>query len=500
MQKVGRPYLYALIAALVLILPVLLNGAAFFYEDSIGYVGKAVGPVRAAGLHLKAGDDWLAAAKHHDAAAAPAVATVATPAPQAAPMAPAAAPRVWIAGRSLVYSVATYLLYAAGGFTLVAFWQALMIAVPLALVWMRCLGLSGWSLIVGAAVLAVASSLPLFAGLVMPDYAAALIALIPAMLLAFGARLRSLDHVVLFALLAYAAMLHDSHVVVLAGMLALCAIVALLVRRQGGSAAWPWTTAFALLAAIFYLQAFALVARKTTGLPLMRLPHLTAHFAESPILSGYLARTCPGNGFLLCDYRNRLPVVWTDFLFGQHFYGGMDYAGQRRLSDQQVPLLIAMAKDRPVAVATFLAGDALRQVVLFSYLDLDQARKLPFFAAMPAPQVARIEASAVVRHPGWLDAQDLLQRVVVWLSLPALALIAWRLRGDTHARGWLLLAGIVCAGVVLNGLACGLLAFPYDRFQARVIWLLPFLALSGAALIKRQSSATITPPGGPFDA
>ena len=35
----------------------------------------------------------------------------------------------------------------------------------------------------------------------------------------------------------------------------------------------------------------------------------------------------------------------------------------------------------------------------------------------------------------------------------------------------------VCASIVANSIICGALAGPYERYQARVIWLVPFTAL-----------------------
>jgi formate/nitrite transporter FocA (FNT family) len=41
-------------------------------------------------------------------------------------------------------------------------------------------------------------------------------------------------------------------------------------------------------------------------------------------------------------------------------------------------------------------------------------------------------------------------------------------------------AGLVVAGVLANAIVCGALASPADRFQARVIWLIPLLAVGMA--------------------
>jgi apolipoprotein N-acyltransferase len=49
--------------------------------------------------------------------------------------------------------------------------------------------------------------------------------------------------------------------------------------------------------------------------------------------------------------------------------------------------------------------------------------------------------------------------------------------------------GIVAAGVLANALVCATLASSLDRFQARVVWLLPFLALCVLAMSRRAHSS-----------
>ena len=61
---------------------------------------------------------------------------------------------------------------------------------------------------------------------------------------------------------------------------------------------------------------------------------------------------------------------------------------------------------------------------------------------------------------------------------------AWR------QRRFALLVG---AGVVVNGLVCGVLASPYDRFQARVVWLVPFLVIAGWLVARRRDAGRGAP-------
>jgi hypothetical protein len=52
---------------------------------------------------------------------------------------------------------------------------------------------------------------------------------------------------------------------------------------------------------------------------------------------------------------------------------------------------------------------------------------------------------------------------------------------------------VVLLGILANALICGVLASPYDRFQARVIWLLPLMAAAGFALRRTWSLRTRAP-------
>ena len=46
----------------------------------------------------------------------------------------------------------------------------------------------------------------------------------------------------------------------------------------------------------------------------------------------------------------------------------------------------------------------------------------------------------------------------------------------------LLFSALILVGLLVNGLVCGVLASPLGRFQARIIWVVPFLALTIAAV------------------
>jgi len=486
LKHIFRPYILACLVALILALPTFINGAPFFYEDSFGYVARGVGPLRAMGGDFRAGHILL----RDELGRAPTVLSATMPVqPVAAESKQPKYDIVWHAGRSIFYSVVTYLSYVFAGFTGVVALQALLVALPITLLWKRCLDLPDRWLLSASALLAFATSLGLFVGLVMPDFMAAVVILISAMLLAFRSRLLIIDMAMLSAVLVYAASVHDSHLVILSILVVGAWVLYLAgflrkIEEQGYAA--PALMTLALCAGLIGSQAYSALAVHITGKPLLRLPHLTAHLVSMPLGADYLNQKCPQAGFDMCLYRDKLPISWIDFMFGHSLWGDLPYPEQQRISNQQVSLLLTIFKDRPVATTVAFGNDALKQLILISYFDLDQARKVPFFSTqMPPAMVNQITSSLLVRYPALLEIQSLVQQTIVLITLPVLVILGFRISATTDPliRKWRLMAGVVFLGVVVNGFVCGLLAFPYDRFQVRVIWLIPFLAMTGWALV-----------------
>jgi hypothetical protein len=70
--------------------------------------------------------------------------------------------------------------------------------------------------------------------------------------------------------------------------------------------------------------------------------------------------------------------------------------------------------------------------------------------------------------------------VILAATIASLAYLAIGLfRGDQNLRDprWLLFCAVIFFGVLGNAIVCGALSAPRDRYQARVIWLVPLVAL-----------------------
>ena len=58
----------------------------------------------------------------------------------------------------------------------------------------------------------------------------------------------------------------------------------------------------------------------------------------------------------------------------------------------------------------------------------------------------------------------------------------------TRRRDWMILQfmGVVATGILANAFVCGALSSGDGRYQARIVWLIPFAAIVGAARVVRS--------------
>jgi hypothetical protein len=498
-RLLSGPYVQGLIAAVVLMAYALVNGYGLFYNDTRSYVR---GPALAAKalLHREVAPEWRSRTDMVTYQIAPAVETAA-PAPASPDAAAAAAQPAqeaqagYTANRSIYYGVLALVGYLTSDFWLTIFLQALALAIPCAIIALRGFGLKASQWLLVAAALAVATTIGPIAALIMPDVFAPVVILGTAALFVFWDRLKRLDVVVLFLLVVFAVLAHLSHLVLLAALVVLLTGYWFWRRPVGASPKALGILAAAVVAGLAGQVAYSKALEMVTHRKPLVLPHITAHLQSTKPGYAYLKANCPQVGLAVCRYLDRLPQHWTDFLGADPKRGvfpSADPATQRRLADEQERYALGVLRTDPVGLAGSLAGDGLRQLVQFSLADLEvtPAAKLNYEASFPGNVASQIEGSQAGRSPTLLRALSTVSYVAVLASLAGLAWFAARpgVLGATPdvARRYWLTAVIMVGGVLLNGVICGVLASPYDRFQSRVVWLAPFVALMGLMLRRRS--------------
>lgn len=470
-----RHVLMVIAGAFLLLIPGIVNQEPFLYRDTVTYYkGAETGIVRLLGEGFALGEPVSSDGTGGANGTGPTLTSVED--------------GVVIAGRSVYYGVLVYASLLLGSLFWLAALQALIasyvlqaffrVLLPRALTWFLPL----------VAVLSLTTPLGYFACLIMPDIFAGCAIVIAAILFTRFAALGLFDKVGLLAILVLALLTHGSHLLLIALMLGLGIVLAVWRERRA-----PWRNPALLLVAAALLvgfageQAFNVAARQMLGSAPLRLPFLSAHLVEMGPGTKYLDEHCPEAGFAICDDRAKFPIVWTDFLFNPDPANGVfalaDARRKREISEEQVRFALAVLADRPVETTGGFALSFVHQLGRFAVDELyyDDESIDSFRTRLPASEfrhVARSPAAGTGNVDLWLTRTTYL---VVLASLVLIALAQARMRPvapelrDLVAAVWLVLFGIVA-----NAAVCGIIASPFDRFQARVIWLVPFAA---AALV-----------------
>ena len=489
--------------ALLMSLAALWNGQAFFYPDTPTYLrGAEMGASRVLGP--AAFKPWLPVPQ-------------AEPAPGASTSGPAQPPKrikpltsiedkVVLAGRSVYYGALAYAGYLAGNMWLTVAVQALAVAYVLQLLMGRLWGFSGRQTIFVAAALSLATPLGVYTGFLMPDVFAPLVILCIGTLAVYWQQLGRGQRWMLALILLFGLCAHASHVALAALLLVLALAARWLGRRwRGLSAAALVVTACCIAGAVAAEWAFGKAVTVAVGASPLRLPHPMARLIDLGPGTAYLQQHCPASGFAACAYLQNYPTAWDDFLFSTDPAKGAfalaDVATKRRLSEEQLRFAREVIRFDPAGVASGIGVDVLRQLVNFR-VDVAGygSRGLAMFEGrVPDDIFASMQASRAASEQAPLNNWLTLSTYALVLASLAVLANSW-LRPGTPVSALVGSAGAidparrlfadfvwtVVAGVVANAVVCATLASSMDRFQARVVWLLPFVAL--AVLVRANAS------------
>ncbi|HTO54058.1 MAG TPA: hypothetical protein VMR50_11780 [Myxococcota bacterium] len=349
----------------------------------------------------------------------------------------------------------------------------------------------GYFAVLGA--LTALSTLPFHAGQLVPDLFASLLPLWILPLVYAWDRLGGAQRTLLVVATAGAAATHQSHLPLAAAIFAAAAGARLLqgfglrdFRRVVGLGA----VVVGLATAGLLTYSLAIVGRFTLS-PQGSVFLLARLVADGPAVE-YLAETCPGSGNPFCGERDRMDGDHSDFLWDPdgpvarlNLRLGMEQT--RRAAAEVVSGTLAT---RPREVALAMAGNVLRTAASFGALDtcppgcivgstVDVTIQKYFPSEYP-----HMRGSLQMRGLWPIHAIRVLDGAALLLSVFAAGFTLARAaqRGDSPLLG---LGALVVATLLANAVVMGALAGPYDRFQSRVIWLVPLTALLGVARWRR---------------
>jgi hypothetical protein len=340
----------------------------------------------------------------------------------------------------------------------------------------------GWHLLAcgGAALLTTA---PFTAALLMPDVFAPAV-LLALLLLAFAwDDLSRAEAAGLFAVGALGIAAHLSHLPLAASIVALAP---LLTRRIAPAlrAAAPLAAAIAILLAT-NLWGHGRAALSPHGATFM----LARLQADGPAAATIRDR-CPQAGWYLCAFADRLPMDSDEFLWSPDSPvnrapdGSARFLGGAMLSPEAGEIVAATLRDRPAEVAAAMARNAATQLVTATAGDtlapdhLAAAVRPRIAEAFPPRELAAYDAARQPRGDltGLADPLRWPHRIVL-VAGAALALLAWWRAARSHDLRRLGLVVGVLVGVTANAFATGALSKPHLRYEARILWLMPLVAV-----------------------
>ncbi|TFZ04921.1 hypothetical protein [Ramlibacter rhizophilus] len=502
-----------LAAALLLSLPAAYNGLPFIYPDTATYIrGAEMGVQKLVGAERLPAwvPDERATKAPASAAGQPLSPAVDTDDIKAQGSVSSVADKVVLAGRSVYYGMLLYVSFLAGSLWLTVLVHGLCAAYVLHVLMVRLWGLRERTFLGTVAALTLLTPLGVFTGFLMPDIFTGLVILCTGTLTVYWTRLSRPSRWMLGAILLFGLASHASHLPLAAALLLLAWGARRFAHRPIATPALA-VVAGCLVAALAAEAAFNLAVTRFVGAPPLRLPHLTARLIDMGPGTDYLRSRCPTERWAACRFVANYPTRWDAFLFSPEPSKGAfalaDSATKRRMSEEQLGLAWAVFRHAPVTVARGVAQDVVRQVFLF---DVDVAGSgtdhLPMFVGrMPDRLIEDMRAMRFfdthAAHEFWsATTYASTFAAVVLLAVFARRRVPLQSPGEASSQAFTTFTLLVLAGVLLNAVLCATLASPLERFQSRVIWLVPWIGMTWLALawqhgaLRRIKKAPVAAP------
>lgn len=326
---------------------------------------------------------------------------------------------------------------------------------------------TGPLVIAGVFALAVLSPLPWVASYAMPDMLSAAVVLYGALLVRRLDRLSLWQGVALALIATLGIASHYGHLPLAAGVFGLALLWRLVTWRltlvSVAAAAVP-----ILVALSVNLVASAIAFNEPSMAP-KRMPILLARSMEDGPARWYLDEACPEAGYAICELFDEMPDDIGKILWQKDGLPKATDDQMRRLRAEEMTILIAAFRAYPLEQSWSLTENTMEQLVS---IGTGQFLPLP-----PAPDNRRWD-QVEIQSAQWLDYPVLgAFTTIVWIgTLWGLAVLLVLLRRGRLGREEIEVLAICLAGLLANAAIFGGLSEPADRYQARVVWILPALA------------------------
>lgn len=339
--------------------------------------------------------------------------------------------------------------------------------------------------------LSLLTSAPWFTAMMMPDILSGWTALC-LYLLGFGEkRLSRREMVFVSVLCAVSVAVHLTHLAIACGLVALVLVLRLRLL-PAHRAAVP------VAAAVAFLLGANMIAFGRPTLSANGSVFLLARLQQDGPAVATLRDHCPEAGWYLCDHLDVLPIDSNVFLWNAESPLNRDRQGRTRgavmLSAEAREITGLTLREHTGDVARAMIRNTARQLVAadladtFEPTDLRGGMQDILQAQFGPAERARLDAGMQIsgRMEPLVAAFDRVLRPVLLLSAVLIAVFLLR-PSSWRDRERLCLVLFVLAALLGNAFATGALSGVYDRYQARIVWLLPLAAALAWAPRRREA-------------
>jgi hypothetical protein len=328
-------------------------------------------------------------------------------------------------------------------------------------------------------VLSLFTGLGWLVGWIMPDLFGPLLYLSVFVLVFAGETLGLGERVAIAAIAWWGIVSHGSHLLLTLG---LCPLLITVLVFQGRSLRQSMR-AVRPVAAILLL---ALLAQGALNAYLYhelsfngnRPPYLLARVLADGPGRWYLQKHCGHSTLTICDQLKDMPDDAEEFLWGAHGWANASLEQQKELRREEMAVVFGALREYPreeLRISAVRFWEQLSSYGVYSY-DANAWILLSFDAALPGKAG---EYGRSRQAQGKLD-EDFFSSVQDWTLLVSLFVIGlWVIFGRRlWSRRLAGLTVVVTYVVLANAAVTGSFSNIEDRYQARVIWLVPLLSLA----------------------
>ena len=331
-------------------------------------------------------------------------------------------------------------------------------------------------------IVAVFTPLPFFVSYLMPDLFTGLLIISLISLGLFWDQLTIGGRVLLIAVASASVVFHTTHVLIAVFGGTVLALARLTQPTSVNCRALAIAPALVVLA-VFAQFIYNTEVQRAIGVRPISPPFLSARILDDGPGLPFLRATCPASGYAACKFISRLPLDSDQFLWsetrGEGVFGVASPVEKQQLSEQDKRLFLAVLRAHPLEVLTVSVRAAAQQLVYIDYSDFNLSETQRKNEDGTLPAWARSWDEQTLAYQGIMPLRASRFAAVVAI-LGAFVMLFIVARHRSFDPKGLVFTTIIFAMVLFNAAICGAFSKPHQRYQMRVIWLVPLAACLAA--------------------